>query len=148
LAPFTSLRITVVLCSCGTTVKESLKVQPAQKKIVGNDQTVVILPFADYSYADNLESAYRRNLFINESVADHFVKLGFHLPVQDDVFLYLAKQNIIKLKRYDATKTSTLEDELDKEWSGEMKNVLQNYIDYTQKYAIEINIHPILIPMV
>lgn len=125
--------LTVGLCSCGTTVKESLKVQPATKKIVGNDQTVVILPFADYSHADNLESAYRRNLFVNENIIDHFVKLGFHLPVQEDVFLYLADKNIINVTSYNPEKTKTLEYELSQEWSPSMKKTLQNYIDYTQR---------------
>jgi hypothetical protein len=129
--------LTVVLCSCGTTVKESLKVQPAQKKIVGNDQTVVILPFADYSYADNLESAYRRNLFVNESIIDQFVRLGFHLPVQEDIFLYLADQNIITVASYNPEKTKSLEYELNKEWSPAMKQTLQNYIDYAQRTGLK-----------
>ncbi|WP_448874258.1 hypothetical protein [Desulfobulbus propionicus] len=129
--------LTVVLCSCGTTVKESLKVQPAQKKIVGNDQTVVILPFADYSYADNLESAYRRNLFVNESIIDQFVRLGFHLPVQEDIFLYLADQNIITVASYNPEKTKSIEYELNKEWSPAMKQTLQNYIDYAQRTGLK-----------
>ena len=61
--------LALVLGGCGTTVQESLKVAPTVKSTVGADRTVVILPFADYSYADNLESAYRRNLFINENCA-------------------------------------------------------------------------------
>jgi hypothetical protein len=129
--------LTVVLCSCGTTVKESLKVQPASKQLVGNDQTVVILPFADYSYADNLESAYRRNLFVNENIIDHFVRLGFHLPVQEDVFLYLADQQIINVASYNPEKTKTLEYEMSKDWSPAMKQTLQNYIDYAQRTGLE-----------
>ncbi|MDX9841549.1 MAG: hypothetical protein RBS95_08840, partial [Desulfobulbus sp.] len=60
--------LALLLGGCGTTVQESLKVAPTVKSTVGADRTVVILPFADYSYADNLESAYRRNLFISENV--------------------------------------------------------------------------------
>ena len=38
-----------------------------------SDKSVVILPFADYSDADNIETAYRRNLFVSENVTDQFV---------------------------------------------------------------------------
>lgn len=118
---------------CGTTVKESLKVAPVSKISVGNERTAVVLPFADYSYADNLETAFRRNMFVNEAIIDHFVRLGFHLPVQEDVFQFLAQQNIINVLSYNPKKTSSVQREMDKEWSSSMKNILQSYIDYTQE---------------
>lgn len=40
---------------CGTTVKRSLKVVPPTKVNVGDNRAVVVLPFADYSYADDLK---------------------------------------------------------------------------------------------
>jgi len=124
--------LTLFLGGCGTTVHESLKVQPAVKNPVGSDKTVVILPFADYSHADNLETAYRRNLFVSENVTDQFGKYGFHLPVQEDVFLYLADHKIINVVTYDRKKTDSLEYEMDKEWSSAMKETLQRYIDLAQ----------------
>ena len=127
--------LALLLSGCGTTVTESLKVQPATKGTVGIDKTVVILPFADYSYADNLETAYRRNLFVNENVTDQLVKNRFHVPVQEDVFLYLVDHQIISVVAYDTKKASTLESELQSDWSSKMKGELQRYIDLTQKNA-------------
>lgn len=131
--------VAVVFGGCSTTVNNSLKVPSASKLSVGKDKNVVILPFADYSYADNLEKAYRRNLFVNECVADNFIKYGFHIPVQEDVFLYLADQKIINIEDDNHRKTRTLDLELEKEWSPAMKDVLQGYISYTQKSGQAIN---------
>lgn len=120
------------LGGCGTTVHESLKVQPQGNINIGANKTVVILPFADYSQADNLETTYRRHLFINENVSDQFSKYGFHLPVQEDVFLYLVDHRIINLVPFDRANAETLEWEMDKEWSNEMKGELQRYINQAQ----------------
>lgn len=122
----------LILAGCGTTVHESLKVQPGSNKYpIGANKTVVILPFADYTQADNLEKAYRRQLFVSENITDQFVQYGFHLPVQDDVFTYLLDQKIIKGQSF-ASKTNSLEYELkDGDWSPMTKKVLQRYIDQT-----------------
>ncbi len=125
--------LSLFLASCGTTVSQSLKVQSENKTNKGANKTAVILPFADYSYADNLESAYRRNLFVNENVTDQFVKNSFHVPVQEDVFLYLVDQNIINVVAYDKKLATTLEDELQNDWSDEMKGQLQHHIELTQR---------------
>jgi len=124
--------LTLLLGGCGTTVHESLKVQPTAKSKIGADKTVVILPFADYSYADNLETAYRRNLFVGENIADQFGKYSFQLPVQDDVFHYLVDQNIINVVASDTKKAKTLERELKNDWSDQMKEQLQHYITLAQ----------------
>lgn len=124
--------LALLLGGCGVSVHESLKVQPETKTPIGADKTVVVLPFADYSYADNLETAYRRNLFVSENVTDQLVKNNFHLPNQEDVFLYLVNQNIINIVAYDKKKAKTLEYELQKDWSARMKSELQHYIDLSQ----------------
>jgi len=124
--------LAMLVGGCGSSIKESLKVPPTTKLNVGDNRSVVILPFADYSYADNLETAYRRNMFVNECIIDHFVRLGFHLPVQEDVFYFLAEQNIINVSSYNSQKTHSLRLEMEKEWSPAMKNILQGYIDSTQ----------------
>lgn len=129
--------LALIFSGCGTTVNKSLKVEPESRKNVGKDMNVVILPFADYSNANNLESAFRRNLFVNESIIDHFVRLGFHLPVQEDVFHYLAQQNIINVIAYNPQKTKSLEYEMGKEWSSAMKETLQGYIDYAQEVGVK-----------
>jgi len=121
--------LALLVSGCGQTVKESLKVQPIQKSMAGADKTVVVLPFADYSYADNLETAYRRNLFITENLTDQLVSNSFSLPVQEDVFLYLVNQKIINVVSYEKKKTSVLQDEMKDEWSGAMKAELARYMD-------------------
>lgn len=125
--------LALLIGGCGTTVKESLKVQPATKSDKGADKTVVILPFADYSYADNLDSAYRRNLYVTENLTDQLVSSSFNLPVQEDVFLYLVNQDIINVVAYEKKRTGMLEDELNDEWSDVMKGHLKHYIDITKK---------------
>lgn len=125
--------LTLLLGGCGATVKESLKVQPTAHSAIGADRTVVVLPFADYSYADNLETAYRRNLFISENLTDQFTQIGFHLPVQEDVFLYLVDQNIINIVAYDQKKTKSLEYELKSDWSDKMKGTLKQYMELSQQ---------------
>jgi hypothetical protein len=124
-----------VLClsGCGVTVNESLKVQPENRNPVGADKTVVILPFADYSYADNLETAYRRNLFVSENLTDQFTKNSFRMPVAEDVFLYLVDQSIINVVAYQRKKATTLEHEMQNDWSPAMKNKLQHYINQTYR---------------
>lgn len=124
--------LTLLLGGCGTTVHESLKVQPIAKSKIGADKTVVILPFADYSYADNLETAYRRNLFVGENIADQFGKYSFQLPVQEDVFHYLVDQSIINVVASDTKKAKSLERELKNDWSDQMKEQLQHYITLAQ----------------
>ena len=60
--------LALLVSGCGQTVQESIKVQPAMKSTAGGDKSIVILPFADYSEADDLESAYRRNLYVSENL--------------------------------------------------------------------------------
>jgi hypothetical protein len=130
---FVVIFLTLLLGGCGQTVKESLKAPPTTHSVVGADRTVVVLPFADYSYADNLETAYRRNLFINENLTDQFTRNGFHLPVQEDVFLYLVDQNIINIVSYDNKNTKNIESELKGEWSDRMKGTLKHYMELSQQ---------------
>ncbi len=125
--------LALTFSGCGTTVNKSLKVPPESRLMVGKESTAVILPFADYTHANNLESAFRRNMFVNESIIDHFVELGFQLPVQEDVFQYLAQQGIINVVAYNPQRTKSLEYEMGKEWSPAMKATLQEYIDYAQR---------------
>ncbi|MBM9536604.1 hypothetical protein [Desulfobulbus alkaliphilus] len=124
-----------ILClsGCGVTVNESLKVQSEAKNPVGANRTVVVLPFADYSYADNLETAYRRNLFVSENLTDQLTRNSFHMPVGEDVFLYLVDQNIINVVSYQRKRASTLERELQNDWSPAMKGHLQRYINQVHR---------------
>ncbi|MDH3327644.1 MAG: hypothetical protein OEM01_00240 [Desulfobulbaceae bacterium] len=121
--------LALLISGCGQTVKESLKVQPTLKSTAGSDKSIVILPFADYSYADDIETAYRRNLYITENITDQMVGNNFHVSIQEDVFRFLASQEIINLTAYEGGKSSYIEDELRGEWSAAMKGQLQRYID-------------------
>ena len=121
------------LSGCGVTVNESLKVQSENRNPIGADNTVVVLPFADYSYADNLETAYRRNIFVSENLTDQFSQNSFHMPVGEDVFLYLVDQSIINVVAYQRKRASTLEREMQNDWSPAMKGHLQRYINQVHR---------------
>ena len=88
----------------------------------------MILPFADYSYADSLASAHRRNLQITESLTDRLVANGFNLPIQEDVFRYLIDQKLISLVAYEENTSVSLSGELNDEWSERMKGILSGYV--------------------
>ncbi len=118
----------IVISGCGQTVTESLKQPLVKKSTVGADKTIVILPFADYSEGDGIASAYHRSLYINADLTDQLAGNSFHLPVQEDVFRYLADQDIINLVAYEKKSNTFLEDEIQNgEWSSRMKAELQRY---------------------
>ncbi|MCF8057071.1 MAG: hypothetical protein K9K37_10585 [Desulfocapsa sp.] len=120
----------ILIMGCGQTVVETLHVPDSPgPNAPGKGQTVVILPFADYTYADSLAGAYRRNNAIVEAVTDQLVSNGFGLTIQEDVFDYLVKENIINILPYDENNTISLADEMNNEWSGKMKDILHGYIN-------------------
>ena len=119
----------VLIMGCGQTVVETLHVpQAPNPNAPGKGQTVLILPFADYTYADSLSGAYRRNLAITESLTDRLVANGFNMVIQEDVFGYLVKEDIINIVPYDEQNTASLSDELNNDWSDVMKNQIRGYI--------------------
>ena len=121
--------LALTLAGCGQTVIETLNVPGAPGfDAPGKGRTVVILPFADYSNASNLDSAYRRNIAVTESLTDRLVANGFSLPVQDDVFQYLVDQQVINLMPYDEVKSVSLVNELSNDWSDTMKGEISRYI--------------------
>jgi hypothetical protein len=121
------------LAGCGQTVIETLNVPtPVSPYAPGKGMTAMILPFADYSYGDNLASAHRRNLKITETLTDHLVMNGFSLPVQEDVFFYLVDQNVISLVPYEEKHSNSLSNELSGDWSPQMKDHLRAYLSQQQ----------------
>lgn len=121
--------LALTMAGCGQTVIETLNVPETPGfDAPGKGRTVVILPFADYSNAGNIASAYRRNIAVTESLTDRFVANGFGLPVQEDVFQYLVEQRIINLLPYEEIKSSTLVSELSNDWSDTMKGEISRYI--------------------
>ena len=121
-----------ILAGCGHTVIETLNVPngPGYNG-VGRGRVIVVLPFADYTYADNLDSAHRRYLKVNESLNDRLTAYGFSLPVQEDVFQSMVEQNFISLAQYDKGANS-LSNELSGDWSDLMKEQIRNYIQAQQ----------------
>ena len=68
------------------------------------------MPFADYTDADDIESAYRRNLFISANLTDRFAQNGFLVPVEEDVFRYLINRNIINVVAYSKNTSRSIKD--------------------------------------
>ncbi len=119
----------VLIAGCGQTVVETLYApDPPNPNAPGKGQTVVVLPFADYTYADSLAGANRRNLAVTEAITDRLVANGFSIAIQEDVFGYLVDEEIISIVPYDENDTASLSDELNEEWSDVMKNQLKGYI--------------------
>ncbi len=122
------------LTGCGQTVTETLNVPEGPVfNGVGKGRTIVILPFADYTYADNIESAHRRYLNVTESLTDRLVADGFNLPVQEDVFHYLVEQNYLSIPLYEQDNSSSMKDELSGDWSNTMKAEIRRYIQMQQE---------------
>lgn len=122
--------LALTFAGCGQTVVETLNVPGAPGfDAPGKGRAVVILPFADYSNAGNLESAYRRDMAVTEALTDRFVANGFSLPVQEDVFQYLVEQKVINLMPYEETKSISLVTELSNDWSEGMKGEISRFID-------------------
>ena len=133
LTMFLSAVSLTALVGCGTTVQESLKVNNELRTNIGQGRKVVIMPFADYTEADDLESAFRRNLFVNENMMDKFRQNGFMFPVQEDVFRYLINRNIINVVGYAQNPTRSVEYELQKGWSAAMKGEMMKYAKEARK---------------
>lgn len=119
--------LAISLAGCGQTVVETLNVTAGpQAGAPGAGKNIVILPFADYSQGD-LKSAKRRDMVITESMTDKLLTNGFGLPVQEDVFDYLVDEKIIQIDTDQISKTSSLEYELQDEWSDTMKAEIRRY---------------------
>ena len=115
----------VLLMGCGQSVVETLHVPDSPNGIAkGRGQTIIILPFADYTSSDDLAGAYRRNLSVTEALTDKLVAKGFNMAIQEDVFGYLVDENIISV----VNNTESLTAELGGDWSDVMQNELQRYI--------------------
>ena len=124
-------------CGSGHSVTGTLHVPDAPAAdVCATDKTVVLLPFADYSSGDDVISVYERSRSVSESLTDKFVGKGFKLPIQEDVTMYLVDTNIIRLPAQEGS--SMLQNELDGEWSDEMKGEFEKWIeaDKTQNKSL------------
>jgi len=128
--------LALVMAGCGQTVVESLKVpEGAGQNSPGYGKSIVILPFADYSFSDNLVASYRRSTQVTESLTDSFLAQGFATSIQEDVFRYMIEQNLIDVAAYEETNSLSVKNELAGEWSDNMKGILRGYISEQQALA-------------
>ena len=119
----------LVMTGCGQQVVETLNVPNAPgPDAPGSGSTIVILPFADYTYSDDLASAYRRNQKVTESLTDNLSAQGFAMPVAEDIFSFLVGQGHINVANYDNKSSESLSNELDGDWSEPMKDSIRHYI--------------------
>jgi hypothetical protein len=130
--------LALLLCGCGQTVSETLHIPEGSSAeyVCAGEKTIVVLPFADYSYADDLASVYNRNIAVTESLIDQLVAKGMRVPVQEDVFRFLVDSEIINLYSYGDGKsfstTNRLERELENDWSDMMKEEFADLIAVEQ----------------
>ncbi len=126
--------LALLLAGCGQIVTETVSVQQAvPAPACAVNRKVVILPFADYSYADDMKAACRRNMAITEAFTDQLVARGFAVPVQEDTMRYLVAQNVIKTVDSDAGRPGTLRSEMQANWSNVMKEELRGIIAREQR---------------
>ena len=122
--------LALIVTGCGQTVDVDLKVpEGAGPNSPGYGKSVVVLPFADYSYADDMASSHRRNIQITESLTDELVGNGFGMPIQEDVFKFMVDQNLISLVAYEERKNSAVKDEMVLGgWSDRMRQQIYSHI--------------------
>lgn len=138
--------LALVLTGCGLTTEQTLNVPYGPShNAPGSGKTMVILPFADYSQS-NLESARRRNMVLTESLTDRLISNGFGMPIQEDVFDYLVKENVIQLSSYETADTTSLAIELTNDWSEVMKDQIRHYkkqveVEASQKTQMTAGVH-------
>lgn len=125
------------LAGCGQTVIETLNItEGPSPDAPGAGKSIVILPFADYSQG-NLQSAHRRNMVITETMTDRLISSGFGLPIQEDVFDFLVDENIIQVSSYKQADTTSLENELQNDWSESMKMEIRRYKEQVEYEAAQ-----------
>ena len=126
--------VALLLAGCGQLVSEKLAVPrtiETEKCAVG--KTLVVLPFADYTYADDIEDSYKRNQAFMEALTDELVARGFHMPPQEDTIKFLSEQDIVRVASMGSVnvptaKVSSLERELGSNWSMAMKQEIARNI--------------------
>jgi len=125
--------LTLLACSCGQKITETLHIPEGSQVQLACPRAAVVLPFADYFYADDMRTGLIRNAIVMEYLVDRLVAKGVDVPVQEDVLQYLTDKKIITLlpQEMDPSRpdnTSSLVNELQEEWSESMKEEIRRYI--------------------
>lgn len=141
----------LIISGCGQTVTETLHIPETTPGDAACNETIVLLPFADYSYAENIGTAHSRNMAIMEALTDRLAAKGFQVPVQEDVFKYLVDGQIINLVPYGkesrSASSGSLQKELDEgDWSDMMKNEFRGLIESQEDHAASDDSDPLAAP--
>lgn len=119
----TTILAAFLFTACGTATVDSI--HPVVRTAnLGNEKTIVILPFADYTPADSPVGYWRRNMLIMEALQDEILRFGYAPAVNEDVIAYLSQKKIINqntVPRLSSANT-VLQAELAKDWSDIMKS--------------------------
>jgi hypothetical protein len=121
----TTILAAFLLSACGTATVDSL--YPVVRSAnLGNEKTIVILPFADYTPADSPVGYWRRNILIMEALQDEIQRFGYVPAVSEDVIAYLSEKKIINQSPAPemSSANALLQSELAKDWSDVMKGEL------------------------
>jgi len=86
-----------MLSGCGQLISEKLAVTDSSRMPTCTGKKLVILPFADYTYSEDGERAFNRNLMIMENLNARLSEKGFRLPIHEDLLQYLADSGIVKV---------------------------------------------------
>ncbi len=127
-----ALLVIFMLTGCGQKVVDTV---PPIKTTMGRDDAkavIVILPLADYSAGDTIDSPLRRQVKVRESIAYRLVQFGYYPPVQEDVSQYLTTHNIdITVSGTDVNDGArqVLESEMASGgWSGKIQSEVNNIV--------------------
>ncbi len=113
----------IILQGCGHKSVETVSPVIPQSTF-GANNTVVILPFADYTTTGTPSEYWRRNILIMEALQDELKKYGFVTATQEDVIQYLLDKAIIQetpVKKEVPPEVAVLQEELQSSWSDIMK---------------------------
>ena len=123
----------LMVAGCGQNVKHTLNVPQAPGvDAPGSGKRIVVLPFADYTYADSMAAAFRRNLEISEALTSNLASHGFGLPIAEDVFYYLVDEEVVQIVDYEKNSNVSLTNELGGDWSDVMKDTIRHYLRQQQ----------------
>lgn len=129
-----------MISGCGQLVSERLSLSGNDSPEKCTSKKIVILPFADYSYTEDAERAFRRNIKIVENITASLTGKGFRLPVQEDLLKYLADNNIATLGT-DISESTVMPGYIDHaissdaSWSPEMRAALTNIVEGENAYS-------------
>ena len=128
--------MTLLVAGCGQVVTERLTTPQSQTggTKCAVTKNVVVLPFVDYSTANDFsEASLKRNIIVMEAVTDQLSGKGYRLPAYEDTVKYLIDNNIVKVLSSEGHSSgnyaTSVENELmSGDWSDKMKSVLRQEV--------------------